>query len=133
MSDQPALAQSLAQSLREASLTVRYGSTEYSIAPIQWRVGEGLFTSRLAIDHAPSGAQYMRMASEAENAMLDRIAELEAGDLDQRQLSRLRVFAAKVAESKADTPGKRAAAKYALTGSLEGAVDEMRETASGEG
>lgn len=63
---------------------VRFGSTEYSREPIHWRYGaEGLLVARLAIDIAPSGAQYMRMASDAENAMLDRIIELEAQPTDE--------------------------------------------------
>lgn len=44
-------------------------------------------------------------------------------------LGRLTSLAEKVAESDTDTGGTRAAAKYALTGSLEGAVHEMRRIA----
>lgn len=42
------------------------------------------------------------------------------------ELSRLRSFAEKVAVSANDTAGTRGAARYALTGSLEGMIDEMR-------
>jgi hypothetical protein len=45
------------------------------------------------------------------------------------EIARLRAFVEKVAVSENDTPGTRAAARYALTGSLEGAIDEMRRAA----
>jgi hypothetical protein len=41
-------------------------------------------------------------------------------------VERLRAFAEAVAKSEDDTAGTRAAAKYALTGTLNGAIDEMR-------
>jgi hypothetical protein len=51
--------------------------------------------------------------------------------------ARLEAFAEKVAVSEGDSPGTRAAARFALTGSLDGVVDEMRRAAlapaTGEG
>jgi len=48
-------------------------------------------------------------------------------------MERLQAFAEQVAVSPNDTAGTRAAARYALTGSLAGVVDEMRTVASREG
>jgi hypothetical protein len=56
--------------------------------------------------------------------------EAEAATLDVERLARLQAFAEGVAASQNDTPGTRAAAKYALTGSLVGVVDEMRASAA---
>jgi hypothetical protein len=52
---------------------------------------------------------------------------------DAAELERLRAFAEKVAASENDTAGTRAMARYALTGSLEGVVDEMRAALQPEG
>jgi hypothetical protein len=49
--------------------------------------------------------------------------------LEERRV--LRSFAEKVAASPKDTAGTRAAARYALTGSLDGVVDEMLAALSG--
>lgn len=42
------------------------------------------------------------------------------------ELARLRLFAEQVSHSQSDTPGTRAAATYALTGSLVGVVEAMQ-------
>ncbi len=49
------------------------------------------------------------------------------------EVERLRAFAEKVATSENDTAGTRAMARYALTGSLEGVVKEMRAALSESG
>ena len=63
-----------------------------------------------------------------------RMFAVSVGDLRRllamaRDAGRLRVALTLIAKSENDTPGTRAAARYALTGSLEGVVDEMRRAA----
>jgi hypothetical protein len=51
----------------------------------------------------------------------------------QERVARLEAFAEGVAKSENDTAGTWAAARYALTGSLAGALDEMRRSAQPAG
>lgn len=55
---------------------VHYGDTDFSVELQEWHVGKAgtVIVGRLAIDHAPNGGQYMRLASPAENALLDALA-----------------------------------------------------------
>jgi hypothetical protein len=69
-----------------------------------------------------------RAAITAERAAL--AADPVPPPLDVERLTRLAAFAELVADSQADTAGTRAAARYALTGSLAGVVDEMRLAAA---